>query len=97
MVMPFSLKNAPATFSRIVMVAFKDFIHKFLKVYLDDCTVFTLIKDNVESLGMMLECCHQYQISPKLKKCIFCATFGILLAHVVFHDGILVEPAKIHR
>jgi hypothetical protein len=35
-VMSFGLKNAPAVFSRIVVVAFKEFIHKFLEVYLDD-------------------------------------------------------------
>ena len=31
-VMPFGLKNAPVIFSRIVVFAFKDFIHKFLEV-----------------------------------------------------------------
>ena len=36
MVMPFGQKNAPAIFSRIVVVAFKDFIQKFLAVYMDD-------------------------------------------------------------
>ena len=31
-VMPFGLKNAPAIFSRVVISAFKEFIHKFLEV-----------------------------------------------------------------
>jgi len=31
-VMPFGLKNAPAIFSCVVVVAFKEFIHKFLEV-----------------------------------------------------------------
>ena len=35
-VMPFGLKNAPAIFSRIVVVSFKEYIHKFLEVYFDD-------------------------------------------------------------
>ena len=30
-VMPFGLKNAPAIFSRVVIYAFKEFIHKFLE------------------------------------------------------------------
>ena len=30
-----------------------------------------------------------------LKKYIFCVPFGIILGHVVSHDGILVDPAKI--
>ena len=35
-IMPFELKNAPVIFSRIVVSAFKDFIHMFLEVYFDD-------------------------------------------------------------
>jgi hypothetical protein len=35
-VMPLGLKNAPTFFSRVVIVAFKEFIHQFLEVYLDD-------------------------------------------------------------
>ena len=31
----------------------------------------------------------------KLKKCIFCAQFGILLVHVVCRNGILLDPDKI--
>jgi hypothetical protein len=46
-IMPFGLKNAPSVFSRVVVADFKDFIHKFLEVYLDDWIVFSLLKDNV--------------------------------------------------
>ena len=35
-VITFGLKNAPASFSRIIVSAFKYFIHKFLEVYFDD-------------------------------------------------------------
>ena len=95
MVMPFGLKNAPTIFSRIVMVSFKDFIHIFLELKFDDWIIFGIIKDHIESIRMMLECCRRYQISLNLMKCIFCAHFGIMLDHVFFHDGILVNPAKI--
>ena len=56
MAMPFGLKNAPAIFSRIVVAAFKYFIHKFLEVYFDDWTIFGLVKDHIERLRMMLGC-----------------------------------------
>ena len=35
-VMPFGMKNVPTIFSRVVVTAFKDFIQKFLQVYMDD-------------------------------------------------------------
>jgi len=34
--MPFGLKNAPAILSRVVIAAFKESIHQFLEVNLDD-------------------------------------------------------------
>jgi hypothetical protein len=58
-VMSFGLKNAPALFSKVVIVALKEFIHQFLEVYLDDWTVYSLLKDHVEVLRLMLERCRQ--------------------------------------
>jgi hypothetical protein len=49
-VMPFGLTNAPTIFSRVVIVTFKEFIHKCLEVYLDDWIVYSLLKDHVEVL-----------------------------------------------
>ena len=48
--MPFGLKNAPAIFSRIVVVVFKDFIQTFLEVYIDDWMVYGLVKDHLGNL-----------------------------------------------
>jgi hypothetical protein len=80
---PFGLKNVPTIFSRVVVEYFKDFIHKFLKVYLDDWTLLSLLKDHVEVLRLMLERCRHCQISLNINKCIFSAPFGILLGHVL--------------
>ena len=92
--MPFGLKNAPAIFS-IVVTIFKEYIHKFLEVYFDDGTVFGLIDKHIGYLRLMLEKCRQYQISLNLKKCIFCAPFGILLGHIVCRQVLMVDPVNI--
>jgi hypothetical protein len=34
--MPFGLKNVLAIFSKVVVEAFKEFLHKFLEAYFDD-------------------------------------------------------------
>jgi hypothetical protein len=49
-VIPFGLKNAAVIFSRVVVATFKEFMHKFLEVYLDDWIVFILLKDHIEVL-----------------------------------------------
>jgi hypothetical protein len=94
-VMPFGLKNAPKFFLRVVIVSFKEFIHQFLEVYLDDWTVYNLLKDHVEVLRLMLERCNKCQISLNIKKCIFGTPFIILLGHIVCRQGLIVDPAKI--
>ena len=94
-VMPFGLKNAPAIFSIVIVVVFKEFIHKFLEVYFDDWIVFGLLKKHVEVLSLMVAKCGQYQISLNLKKCISCVPFGVLLGHIVCRKGLIVDPAKI--
>eukprot|EP00253_Pinus_taeda_P032547 PITA_32547 len=59
-VIPFGLKNSPVIFSRIVIAAFKEFIHKFLEVYFDDWTMYGLVKCHVASLHLMLDTCRRY-------------------------------------
>jgi hypothetical protein len=81
--MPFGLKNATTVFSRVVVASFKEFTHNFLELYLYDWSVFILLKDHIEVLKLMLDRCRQCHILLNLKKCIFCAPFGILLGHVV--------------
>ena len=93
--MPFGLKNAPTIFSRVVVVVFKKFIHKFLEVYFDDWIVFGLMDKCVGALRLMLVKCQEHQISLNLKNCIFYVPFGILLGHVVCRQGLMVDPAKI--
>jgi hypothetical protein len=48
--MPFGLNNSPAVFSRVVVAAFKEFIHKFPKFYLDDWMMFSILQDHIEVL-----------------------------------------------
>jgi hypothetical protein len=94
-VTPFGLKNAPAIFSRVVVKAFKDFLHKFLEAYFDDWIVFSLLKNHIECLILMLNKCRQYQIALNLKKIIFFSPFGVFLEYIVCKQGLLVDPSKI--
>ena len=89
------MKNAPTVFFEVVFTTFKEFIDKFLEVYLDDWTMFILLKGHIKTMFLMLDRCRQFHISLNLKKCIFCAPFGIILGHVVCKQGILVYPVDI--
>lgn len=95
MVMPVGLKNVHVIFYHVVIAVFKDFIHNFLELYFDDWTVFGLLKHHVASLHLMLDIFHRYQITLNLKKFIICAPFGILMGHVVWKQGFMVDPTNI--
>lgn len=47
---PFGMKIAPTIFSEVVVIAFKELIRKLLEVYLDDWTIFSLLKKHIEVL-----------------------------------------------
>jgi hypothetical protein len=93
--MSFGLKNSPTIFSRVVVEAFKEFLHKFLEAYFDDWIVFSLLKNHIECLRIMFDKCSQCQISLNLKKCILFSPFEVLLGHIVCKQGLLVDPSKI--
>jgi hypothetical protein len=94
-VMPFGLKNAPTIFSRIVVKAFQEYIYKTMVVYFDDWTIYSLLRNHIQWLRLMLERCRQIQLSLNIRKCIFSTPIGILLGHVVCKYGVKVDMAKI--
>ena len=61
--MPFGLKNAGATYKRLVNMIFKDLIGKMMEVYMDDMLVKSkMAEDHVEHLGQMFKILRKYQI-----------------------------------
>ena len=73
----------------------QEFIQNFLQVYMDDWTIYGLIRDHLDKLQLMLEWCQQHQIALNYKKCIYYVLFGMVLRHIVCKDGLLVDPEKI--
>jgi hypothetical protein len=53
--MPFGVKNGPPTFQRIVSKAFRKYLDQFMKIFLDDFTVYS----DMESHLMKLRLCFQ--------------------------------------
>jgi hypothetical protein len=94
-VMPFGLKNVPVFFSSIVIEVFREFIHKFIEVYMDDWMIYSFLKENVALLRLTFDRCRELHISLNLRNCIFCVPHGNFLGHIVCQEGVLVDPSKI--
>ena len=55
--MLFGVKKAIAVFSHVVVAVFQYFIQTFLQVYMDEWTVYGLIRDHLDNVWLMLERC----------------------------------------
>ncbi|MCO5564375.1 hypothetical protein L7F22_018035 [Adiantum nelumboides] len=95
LVMPFGLCNAPATFQRCMMEIFKEFLRKFLAIFVDDFTIYSTKKLHILFLEMVFLRCREKRICLNPFKSIFMVWKEQVLGHVVFKNGIEMDANKI--
>ena len=94
--MPFGLKNAGATYQRLVNRMFQKQIGTFMKVYIDDMLV-KLIKAelHITHLAEAFQVLRSYNMKLNPAKCSFGVSAGKFLGFIVNNRGIEVNPDKI--
>ena len=95
-VMPFGLTNAPAAFMDLMNRVFKDFMDKFVIVFIDDILVYSRSQEeHVDHLRVVLQILREKQLYAKFSKCEFWLDSVVFLGHVISGNGIQVDPKKI--
>uniref|UniRef100_A0A2N9FT45 Uncharacterized protein n=1 Tax=Fagus sylvatica TaxID=28930 RepID=A0A2N9FT45_FAGSY len=95
-VMPFGLKNAGATYQRLMNKMFHHQIGQNVEVYVDDMLVKT--KDerkHLEDLKETFETLRRYRMKLNPNKCVFGVSSGKFLGFMVSQRGIEANPDKI--
>lgn len=95
--MPFGLKNAPATFQRMMNYVLRDYINKICVVYLDDILIFsTSIQEHIDSIYKIFERLRKYNLKLQIDKCKFFGKETEYLGHVLTREGIKPNEKKIN-
>ncbi|KAL6312808.1 hypothetical protein AAG906_022536 [Vitis piasezkii] len=95
-VMPFGLKNAGATYQRLMTTIFKPLIGHTVEVYIDDIVVKS--KDREEHVLHLQEVFHllrRYGMKLNPSKCAFGVSAGKFLGFMVSQRGIEVSPDQV--
>ena len=95
-VMPFGLKNASATYQRLMNKMFAQQIGRNVQVYVDDMLVKSRREeDHLEDLKETFNTLRSYNMKLNPGKCAFGVTAGKFLGFMVSQRGIEANPDKI--
>ncbi|KAE9332909.1 hypothetical protein PF008_g14710 [Phytophthora fragariae] len=101
LVMPQGLKNAPATFNRMVSNLLRPY-RDFAPSYFDDIFIhsraaggMTDVEMHLQHLRQVFEVMRENKLYANLKKCIFCAPEIPVLGSYVSTEGVHADPEKI--
>jgi hypothetical protein len=71
-VVPFGLSNAPVVFMCLMNGVFREYLDKFVTIFLDDILVYSKLEEEHEkNLRMVMQILREHQLYAKLSKCSF--------------------------
>ncbi|CAE6199346.1 unnamed protein product [Arabidopsis arenosa] len=96
-VMPFGLKNAGATYQRLVNKMFAEHLGKTMEVYIDDMLVKSLKKsEHITHLEQCFKILNEFGMKLNPAKCSFGVPSGEFLGYIVTERGIEANPNQIN-
>jgi hypothetical protein len=94
--MSFGLCNAPVTFQRCVISIFFDMVERFMEIFMDEFSIFgSSFQKCLDHLTLVLVKCKEKNLVLNWEKCHFMMKQGIVLGHVISHQGIEVDKVKV--
>jgi hypothetical protein len=95
-VLPFGLTNAPWVFMSLMNGVFREYLDKFVQVFIDDILIYSrMTEEHDEHLRLVLQCLREHKLYGKLSKCSFYQSRIQYLGNVISGEGITVDLAKV--
>ena len=90
--MPFGLSNAPGTVQRLMNEVFRDYLYKFILIFLDDVLAYkTNRADHLEHLRTL----RALNLKMKPKNCKLFQREVVYLSHIIGNGGAKPDPDKV--
>jgi len=90
--MSFGVKTGPPTYQRAITKTFHEYIDVFMKIFLDDFTIFNDLSTHLERLMECFFKCREFGISVNPNKCAFMAFLRTILGFIEFKKGKNINP-----
>ncbi|KAI3370806.1 hypothetical protein L3Q82_007124 [Scortum barcoo] len=96
LVMPFGLTNAPAVFQALINDVLRDFLNRFVFVYLDDILIYSRnLPDHQLHVRQVLQRLLENRLFVKKEKCEFHASQVDFLGFIIKEGCVQADPAKV--
>jgi hypothetical protein len=96
--MSFVLTNAPTYFMNLMNKVFKEYLDRFVVLFIDDILAHSKNdSDHEEHLRMVLQKLQDNQLYAKFSKCEFWIDKVPFLGRIISNGGISVDPAKVRE
>ena len=94
--MPFGLKNAGATYQRMMTRMFEPQLGKTIEIYIDDMVIKSKAESkHVSDLGNIFDILRKHKLRLNASKCSFGVRSSKFLGYMVTHREIEVNPKQI--
>ncbi|KAK3548024.1 hypothetical protein QTP70_002689 [Hemibagrus guttatus] len=95
-VMPYGLANAPSVFQDFMHEVLRDFLHKFVVVYIDDILIYSRsMADHQCHVAEVLHRLRDYNLLIKAEKCLFHQPTVQFLGYVIDRSGVRMDEKKV--
>ncbi|XP_048039405.1 uncharacterized protein LOC125264212 [Megalobrama amblycephala] len=96
LVMPYGLVNAPSVFQDFIHEVLREFLHRFVLVYIDDILIYSRSQaEHRQHVAEVLTRLRQYHLFLKAEKCTFHQPSVSFLGYNIDHSGIRMDERKV--
>ncbi|KAI2660981.1 Transposon Tf2-8 polyprotein [Labeo rohita] len=96
LVMPYGLSISPSVFQTFMNEVFREFLHQFVLVYIDDILIYSRnMAEHRQHVQQVLHKLRQYQLYLKLEKCEFHQSSVYFLGYNISAEGVHMDQRKV--